>query len=109
VTAPRRRTRLVAGRPAAWLEAGSGPPRVLVHGAGGSAELWQPQLDGLAGVARVVAPALPGHGPIRGGGEPSVAAYADWIGGVLVALDAGPVVLVGHSMGGAVARPRRSR
>jgi pimeloyl-ACP methyl ester carboxylesterase len=86
-----------------WLEAGSGPPLVLIHGAGGSAELWQPQLDGLADVARVVALDLPGHGPLGGRGEPSVPAYAEWLAGVLASLDGGPVVLGGHSMGGAVA------
>jgi pimeloyl-ACP methyl ester carboxylesterase len=104
VTGPTRRTRSVAGQPAAWLEAGSGPPLVLIHGAGGSAELWQPQLDALADVARVVAPDLPGHGPLGGRGKPSVAAYAEWLGGFLGALGEAPAVLVGHSMGGAVAQ-----
>jgi pimeloyl-ACP methyl ester carboxylesterase len=104
VTAPGRRTGPVAGRPAAWLEAGSGPPLVLVHGAGGAADLWQPQLDGLADVARVVAPDLPGHGPLGGRGEPSITAYAEWLDAFIAALDEVPVVLVGHSMGGAVAQ-----
>ena len=104
MTAPRRRTEVVAERPAAWLEAGSGPPLVLIHGAGGSADLWRPQLEHLADVARVVVPDLPGHGPLGGRGEPSIAAYADWLGAFIASLDAGPVVLVGHSMGGAVAQ-----
>jgi pimeloyl-ACP methyl ester carboxylesterase len=73
----------VAGRPAAWVEvgSGSGPLLVLVHGAGGSADLWQPQLDGLADVARIVAPDLPGHGLLGGRGDVSIAAYADTIPG----------------------------
>jgi pimeloyl-ACP methyl ester carboxylesterase len=104
VTEPPRRIRPIAGRPAAWVEAGSGPTVVLVHGAGGSADLWQPQFDGLADVARLVAIDLPGHGPLRGRGGASVPAYADWLAGFLTALDAGPVVLVGHSMGGAIAQ-----
>ena len=104
MTEPPRRTRPVAGRPAAWLEAGSGPALVLIHGAGGSAELWQPQLAALSDVARVVAPDLPGHGPLRDRGAPSITAYAEWLDAFLAALDAGPVVLVGHSMGGAVAQ-----
>lgn len=104
MTAAARRTRSVAGRPAAWLEAGSGPPLVLVHGAGGSADLWRPQLDGLGDVARVVAPDLPGHGPQGGRGGPSIAAYAEWLDGFLGALGEGPVVVAGHSMGGAVAQ-----
>jgi pimeloyl-ACP methyl ester carboxylesterase len=104
VTEPARRSRSVAGRPAAWCEAGSGAPLVLVHGAGGSADLWQPQLDGLGDVARVIAPDLPGHGPRRGRGGRSIAAYADWLNGFLETLGDGPVVLVGHSMGGAIAQ-----
>jgi pimeloyl-ACP methyl ester carboxylesterase len=101
------------GGPAAWLEMGAGPSLVLVHGAGGSADLWQPQLDGLGDVARVIAPDLPGHGPQRGRGGQSIAAYAEWLGGFLAALGDGPAVLVGHSMGGAIvqtlalARPER--
>jgi pimeloyl-ACP methyl ester carboxylesterase len=104
VTEPPRRTRSVAGQPAAWLEAGSGPSLVLIHGAGGAADLWQPQLDGLAAVARVVAPDLPGHGPLGGRGKPTIAAYAEWLDGFLAALGEEPPVLVGHSMGGAVAQ-----
>jgi pimeloyl-ACP methyl ester carboxylesterase len=104
VTAPPRRIRLVGGRRAAWVEAGSGPPLVLVHGAGGSADLWQPQLDELADVARVVAPDLPGHGHARGRGKPSIAAYAEWLAALLGTLRAGRAVVVGHSMGGAVAQ-----
>jgi pimeloyl-ACP methyl ester carboxylesterase len=99
-----RRTGPVAGRPGAWLEAGAGPPLILVHGAGGSADLWQPQLEGLADVARVVAPDLPGHGPGGGRGGPSIAWYADWLAAFVEALGAGGVVLAGHSMGGAIAQ-----
>jgi pimeloyl-ACP methyl ester carboxylesterase len=104
VTEGSRHTRPVAGRDATWLEAGAGIPLVLVHGAGGSADLWDPQLTGLADLARVVAVDLPGHGPRRGGGGQSIVAYADWLGELLDALGAGPAVLVGHSMGGAIAQ-----
>ncbi len=99
-----RRTAPVAGRPGTWLEAGAGPPLTLIHGAGGSADLWQPQLEGLADVARVVAPDLPGHGPQGGGSGPSIAWYAEWLATFVEALGAGGVVLAGHSMGGAIAQ-----
>jgi pimeloyl-ACP methyl ester carboxylesterase len=104
VTGLPRRTRSIAGREAAWLEAGSGTPLVLIHGAGGSADLWQPQLEGLGDLARVVALDLPGHGPQRGRGSQSIAAYADWVDAFLDTLGDGPVVVVGHSMGGAIAQ-----
>lgn len=104
MTAAPRRRRPLAGSTAAWREAGAGPPLVLVHGAGGSADLWDPQLDGLADVARVVAPDLPGHGRAPGRGKPSIAAYAQWLGAFLGTLRAGRAIVVGHSMGGAVAQ-----
>jgi pimeloyl-ACP methyl ester carboxylesterase len=104
VTAVSRRSGSVAGRPAAWLEAGVGPPLVLLHGAGGSADLWQPQLDALSAVARVIAPDLPGHGPHGGRGNPSIDAYAEWLDGFLDGVGGRRVVLAGHSMGGAIAQ-----
>jgi pimeloyl-ACP methyl ester carboxylesterase len=55
-------------------------------------------------VARVLALDLPGHGPLGGRGEPSITAYAQWLEEALGALVAEPVVLVGHSMGGAIAQ-----
>lgn len=103
-----RRTGSVQGRPATWLEAGSGPPLVLLHGAGGSAEHWRPPVGALAAVARVLAPDLPGHGPVpplQGlPPAPSIAAYADWIDAFLESVGAGHAVVAGHSMGGAVAQ-----
>jgi pimeloyl-ACP methyl ester carboxylesterase len=81
VTEAPRRVLPVTGRPAAWVESGSGPLLVLVHGAGGSADLWQPQLDGLADVVADRRADLPGHGPLGSRGGVSIAAYADMIPG----------------------------
>ncbi len=92
----------VSGRAVAYLEAGRGRPVVLVHGVGGRAAVWQPQLDGLADVARLVALDLPGHGRSAGPSCRSIDDYAAAVVGVLDALDLGAVVLVGHSMGGAI-------
>jgi pimeloyl-ACP methyl ester carboxylesterase len=94
----------VAGVPAAYLEAGRGRPVVLVHGAGGRSEVWLAQLAGLADVARLVAVDLPGHGESQGRGCRKVEDYADWVLGVLAGLALDRVVLVGHSMGGAIAQ-----
>jgi pimeloyl-ACP methyl ester carboxylesterase len=108
-----RRTVSVADGPAGYLEAGTGRPVVLIHGAGGRAEVWARQLEALGDVAELRALDLPGHGRTVGAGCPSVDDYAGWVLGVLDALALDRTVLVGHSMGGAIAqtlallRPRR--
>jgi len=70
---------------------------VFVHGAGESAAVWQGQLDGLAKTRAID---LPGHGEQPGEGLPSVAAYADFVS---EQISNGPVIVAGHSMGGAIA------
>ena len=80
----------------------SGPATVvLVHGAFHGAWCWArvvPRLEA-AGVP-AVAVDLPGHGD-AGGPPGDLHAHADWLRGFLEA-QPGPVVLVGHSYGGAV-------
>lgn len=94
----------VEGQPAAFLEAGRGRPLVLVHGAGGRGAVWARQLAGLADVARVVAPDLPGHGATGGEGRQRVEDYTRWLLGLLDAAGLDRIVLGGHSMGGAIAQ-----
>jgi 3-oxoadipate enol-lactonase len=94
----------VLGRPGAYLEAGAGRPVALIHGAAGRAEVWSPQLAGLADVARMIAVDLPGHGATAGEGCQEVERYAAWVAGLLESLGAERSVLVGHSMGGAIAQ-----
>lgn len=60
-----RRTEVVAGLETSWLEAGDGPPLVLLHGGefGASAELgWERVIPALAERFRVVAPDVLGFG-----------------------------------------------
>lgn len=86
-----------------YVETGGGSPvLVLVHGAGGSHTTWMRQLEGLADSARVIALDLPGHGRSSGDGCRVVAEYAATVREFTSRLGAGPVVLGGHSMGGAV-------
>ena len=79
------------------------PPIVLIHGAGGMHLHWPPQARYLSG-QRVYAPDLPGHGrsPAKAS-ETSIAGYARAVVDFLDDLELPPAIIVGHSMGGAVA------
>jgi pimeloyl-ACP methyl ester carboxylesterase len=75
---------------------------VLVHGAGGSHLDWPAPLRRLR-ETNVYAIDLPGHGRSEGTGQSSIAAYRDFLLAFLDALGLEKVVVVGHSMGGAIA------
>lgn len=79
------------------------PPLLLVHGAGGSHLSWPPTLRRLPH-ADVIAPDLPGHGRSGGPGRADVRAYAEDMRALLDALALPRAVIVGHSMGGAIAQ-----
>ncbi|MCB2100241.1 MAG: alpha/beta hydrolase [Rhodobacterales bacterium] len=81
---------------------GAGRPVVFLHGLLGSADSWALQLVGLAGRHRVVAWDAPGYGG-SAGAEPDLDAFADRLRGFLAALALDRPLVVGHSMGGAVA------
>lgn len=80
------------------------PYLLLIHGFPLDRTMWQPQIDGLGDVARVIAPDLPGFG-----GTPSTApattmdAMADACAAALDAAGAAKAVICGLSMGGYVA------
>ncbi|MFG2376487.1 alpha/beta fold hydrolase [Streptomyces sp. NPDC048504] len=79
------------------------PPLLLVHGWGGDGREWSRHAEELAGTCRVIVPDLRGHGrsPVpREGNTP--AEMADDLAALIDLLGAGPVVAVGHSMGGQV-------
>jgi pimeloyl-ACP methyl ester carboxylesterase len=84
---------------------GSGSPLLCVHGSGGTKEVWKAQLGRLASHRPVVALDLSGHGDSEDfdadPGWESLLAYADDVLAVADETDAG--VLVGNSLGGAVA------
>ncbi|MDX6240231.1 MAG: hypothetical protein QOG10_5051 [Kribbellaceae bacterium] len=89
------------------LQAGlSGPQILFIHGIGGRAERWARNLQGFADAGyRAYAVDLPGHGFATKGAGPdySIGGFARLIAGVLDALGAEHVVLVGTSLGGNVA------
>ena len=77
---------------------------LLVHAAGSNAGLWRRQLEAAGRDHSALAPDLPGHGRSSGiEGLPTVEAYADFVLAFVRTLRLRPFVLVGRSMGGAVA------
>lgn len=81
-----------------------GLPIIFVHGAGANHLVWGLQVHALADVARAVALDLPGHGRSTPPGRNSIEAYRDVVLGLLDALGFERAVIVGHSMGGAIAQ-----
>ncbi|MGP4112637.1 alpha/beta fold hydrolase [Streptomyces sp. 4N509B] len=92
------------GPPAHGHGADTPPPTLLlVHGWGSDGEDWAAHLPLLSPHHRVLVPDLPGHGrtpdrPRRCAPRAVAADLARW----LTSRDTGPVVAVGHSMGGQV-------
>ncbi len=76
---------------------------VLVHGLGGSHLVWTRVAPGLAGLGRVVALDLPGFGESPRAGRPcGLMDERRALGRFIASCAAGPVVLCGSSMGGAL-------
>jgi pimeloyl-ACP methyl ester carboxylesterase len=98
---------VVDGRPASYGHAGRGPVVVFLHGWGLSDHTYRRSLNQLSRQGfRVLAPALPGFGgtaPLPTA-QLNLGGYAAWVAAFLrVTRVRGPVTLVGHSFGGAVA------
>jgi len=94
------------GRRVSYLTAGdsaAAPAILLIHGSGVSAGSWVNQLRGLLTAFRVAAIDLPGHGKSDPIPRASVEEYAETVAEFLEALGSGPVLVVGHSLGGAIA------
>ncbi len=101
---PEDRTVDVDGIPVHYIDhGGSGPIVVLVHGLGGAAINWMAAAPILAARTRVVALDLAGFGNTPSlGRPPTMEANARLVVDFVTRLFAGPVILVGNSMGGTV-------
>lgn len=80
----------------------SRPVLVLIHGAGGSRLSWPPAIRRMPEVA-VYTLDLPGHGRSAPPPRESIADYADAVADFLDEMHLPPSVIVGHSMGSAIA------
>ena len=78
------------------------PPVILIHGAGGMHLNWPPQVRRLNGQP-LFAVDLPGHGKSEGVGRQQIGEYAADILRFMDALKLSAAVLVGHSLGAAIA------
>jgi len=82
---------------------GQGTPLVLLHGIGGTWEIWKPVLPQLEAHHRVIALTLPGHlggPPVAGEGDATVARLADQVIGILRDRGIDRAHVAGNSLGG---------
>ena len=83
----------------------SGPPLVFLHGLGLDLTIWDHQFQEFSRTHDVIALDLPGHGLSASLGTAStLATLAGAVAEVVRHLDAGPVHLVGISLGGMIAQ-----
>lgn len=87
-----------------YTDEGSGPTIVLIHGLGGQLRNFaRPLIERLARSNRVIAIDRPGSGySTLTGPYPDLARQAMMVSDLIVGLKAGPVILAGHSLGGAL-------
>jgi len=84
-----------------FIDEGEGQTILFVHGFPLSRAIWQPQIEAFTKNYRVIAPDLRGHGESSApAGVYTMAACAEDLQALIEKRKCGPVVLVGHSMGG---------
>jgi pyruvate dehydrogenase E2 component (dihydrolipoamide acetyltransferase) len=88
---------------AVWLRRGSGVPVVLLHGFSGDLNNWRGLFAGARADFPVLALDLPGHGASPRAIPADAEALCALVEASIAAHVTGPLVLAGHSLGGAVA------
>src|SRR3954471_10921801 len=94
----------VQGIPTYVVDAGEGPPVLLIHGYGDTADGWRRVVPGLLAGHRVIALDVPPFG--RSGAVPSDDLIRFWrrhLPALLDRLGVEGATVVGHSLGGAIA------
>ncbi len=77
---------------------------IFLHGAGSTREVWDAQWRFFKDRVNVIVPDLPGHGGSPGPVCGSVDSSADVVTGLARRRGTGKYILIGHSMGGAIAQ-----
>lgn len=104
MTGDRARTVIVHGHELSYLDSGSGPAVLFIHGLTGSHRHWAHLVSALDTDYRIVAPDLFGHGAsAKLMGDYSLGAHAATMRDLLDRLGIDRVTLVGHSFGGGIA------
>ena len=92
------------------LKPRTGLPLCFIHGAGMDSSIWEAQTSYFARCHPIYGINLPGHGGSDGSGVDRIELYAQRVRSVLdELLPRDPYLLVGHSMGGAVAMEMATR
>ena len=98
------RTVVLHGQELSFVDSGSGPVVLFIHGILGSQRQWARLVDRMDDNQRVIVPDLFGHGEsAKPMGDYSLSAHAATLRDLLDHLGVQRVTLVGHSLGGGIA------
>lgn len=103
---PGVKTVQVNGYPMAYIESGSGPPLVMVHGGLSDYRTWAAQMEPLSHKYRAIAVSLRHYFPERWDGKGATFSWQQHVADLIAfikAMNAGPIHLLGHSRGGLIA------
>jgi pimeloyl-ACP methyl ester carboxylesterase len=78
---------------------GQGEPIVMVHGLGGTSNLWQAQARALSRQFKVIRPDLPGSGRSRHEGKLSIDGFVEELRALFEKQSIDKAVVIGHSLG----------
>jgi pimeloyl-ACP methyl ester carboxylesterase len=94
----------IHGHKRAFLDVGTGPVLLLLHGIGDDSRTWEHVVEPLARTHRVIAPDFLGHGQSdKPRADYTIGGFANGMRDLLTHLGVDTVTVVGHSLGGGVA------